>query len=149
MAIAILVTAVVGPLTLASSSLKASSLAKNNLIAANLAQEGIELVKNHRANNVLGGAYWLSGLDSCFAASGCAIDAITLEINACGVPCPALNLDASSGLYSYGAGFPTSFARNINIETVNAYEVKIKSAVLWTERFGEQKFELEAYMLNW
>lgn len=147
-AIAILVTAVVGPLTLASSSIKASSLAKNNLIAANLAQEGVELIKNRRANNIFGGQGWLSGFDSCFGASGCTIDAVTFEVGPCGASCPKLNID-ESGLHSYSDGTPTMFTRKINIESVSASEVKIKSSVMWLERFGEHRFELEAYMLNW
>jgi len=149
-AIAILITAIIGPLTLASSSIKASATAKNNLIAANLAQEGVELVKNHRANNVLAERDWLYGFGDCLTEVGCTIDALTIEINLCGASCEPIKLDEQSGLYSYGAGNPTIFARKINlVETVGAREVKIKSAVSWTDRFGAQKFELEAYMLNW
>lgn len=154
-AIAILVTAVVGPLTLASSSIKASSLAKNNLIAANLAQEGMELIKNHRDNNLLRGVEWIEDMGSpaaqtrCFSASGCQIDATTLVIDPCGASCDPLNLDTLSGLYSYGAGSLTIFTRKINIKSVNTDEIKVTSAVSWSERFGAQKFELETYMLNW
>lgn len=149
-AIAILITAIIGPLTLASSSIKASSTAKNNLIAANLAQEGIELVKNYRANNVLAERDWLYGLGDCLAESGCMIDALTLDISPCGASCAPLNLDDPSGLYSYDVGTQTIFVREINIvEIVNSREAKIKSALSWTDRFGAQKFELEAYMLNW
>jgi len=62
-AVAILIIAVVGPLTLASTSIKSFSQAKNGLLAASLAQEGIELVRNYRSSNVLGGRGWLFGMD--------------------------------------------------------------------------------------
>src|SRR3989338_4478804 len=90
-AVSILVTAIVGPFSLASQSINAQGRAKNNLIAANLAQEGLELFRNYRANNILkmlknandaGTApdytVWLEGADACFglpSAAGCGIDA--------------------------------------------------------------------------
>ncbi len=148
-AIAILVAAVIGPLSLASSSIKASSQARNNLTAAGLAQEGVELMRNFRANNVFKGFGWTAGMDSCFSAAGCQIDAETLEISACGTSCLNLNFDQNSGLYSYGAGGATIFIRTINIETVSANEIKIKVLVAWQERFGPQKLTLEEHLLNW
>lgn len=149
MAIAILVVAVIGPLTLASSSIKAFSAAKNNLIAAGLAQEGIELMRNYRADNVFKGSGWTAGMDGCFLASGCQIDVAAFDIISCGTSCSNLNFDQNSGLYSYIAGAPTIFIRKINAETINANEIKIKVSVSWQERFGQQNFELEEYLLDW
>ena len=148
-AVAILVAAVIGPLTLASSSIKASSQAKNNLVAAGLAQEGVELMRNFRANNIFNDFSWTAGMDSCFSAAGCQIDAAILEIDACGASCSNLNFGQNSGLYSYGAGSPTIFIRTINIETVSANEIKINVSISWQEKFGQQKFELEEHLLNW
>ncbi|QQG42538.1 MAG: type II secretion system protein [Candidatus Giovannonibacteria bacterium] len=148
-AVAILIIAVVGPLTLASTSIKSFSQAKNGLLAASLAQEGIELIRNYRSSNVLGGRNWLFGMNACLTPNSCKIDAVTSEIDSCGASCPALNLASASGLYSYGAGTPTIFIRKITLETIGTDEVKIKSKVSWEERFGQQSFELEEYMLNW
>lgn len=148
-AVAILVVAVVGPLTLASTSIKSFSQAKNGLLAANLAQEGIELIRNYRASNVLRGQSWLAGMSACFSPNGCLIDAVNSEINSCGASCPALHLAPGSGIYSYGAGPPTIFTRKITLENASADEVKIKTSVSWEERFGRQSFELEAHILNW
>src|SRR3989344_5123137 len=148
-AVAILVAAVIGPLTLASSSIKASSQAKNNLVAAGLAQEGVELMRNFRANNVFKGFAWTAGMDSCFSAAGCQIDASNFEITACGVSCLNLNFEQNSGLYSYGAGVPTIFIRTIKIEAVSGNEIKMEVSVAWQERFGPQKFTLEEHLLNW
>lgn len=148
-AIAILVMAVIGPLTLASSSIKSSSQAKNSLIAAGLAQEGVELMRNYRSNNIFNGLGWTAGMDSCFSAAGCQIDAATLGIVSCGASCSNLNFDQNSGIYSYGVGEPAIFIRKISAEAVNANEIKIKSSVSWQERFGQQKFELGEHLLDW
>ena len=148
-AVAILVAAVIGPLTLASSSIRSSSQAKNNLVAAGLAQEGVELMRNFRAKNVFNDIDWTTGMDSCFSAAGCQIDAASLEIAPCGTFCSYLNFDQNSGLYSYGAGAAAIFMRTINIETISADEIKIKVLVAWQERFGPQKFTLEEYLLDW
>ena len=51
-AISILISAVVGPVTLVSSSLFAFPFAKNKLIALNLAQEGTELIRVIRDQNI-------------------------------------------------------------------------------------------------
>lgn len=64
-AVAILVAGIIGPLELISRSLHSAPFSKNNLIAYNLAQEGIELVRAIRDNNMLcdvngGGRTWNS-----------------------------------------------------------------------------------------
>lgn len=148
-AVAILVMAILGPLTLASSSIRSSSLAKNNLIAAGLAQEGIEILRNYRASNVLKNQSWTAGLGGCFLPDGCTIDAVDLEVDSCSASCPPINLDAASGLYGYAAGSPTIFTRKLTAANTGANEIKIKSSVTWLETFGAQKFELEDFMLNW
>ena len=148
-AVAILVMAVLGPLTLGSSSIRASSLAKNNLIAAGLAQEGIELFRNYRGSNVLKSQSWTTGLGGCFLPNGCTIDAADLAVDSCGASCPPISLDAASGLYGYAAGSPTIFTRKVTAENTATNEIKIKSSVTWSETFGSQKFELEEFMLNW
>lgn len=53
--LAIITAAVVGPLSLITRGLVAASFSKNKVIAANLAQEGIELVRVIRENNILCG----------------------------------------------------------------------------------------------
>src|SRR3989344_3040419 len=52
-ALAVITAAVVGPVVLITSGLISFGFAKNKLIALNLAQEGLELVRAIRENNVL------------------------------------------------------------------------------------------------
>ncbi len=82
-AISVLVMALVGPMTLASRSIYVQRTAKNTLIAASLAQEGLELMRWYRDNNVLQALAqntfppennWLQGFLNCKSLSGCGID---------------------------------------------------------------------------
>jgi len=52
-ALAVIMAAVVGPVALITRGIFSASFSKNKLIATNLAQEGIELVRTVRDNNVL------------------------------------------------------------------------------------------------
>lgn len=52
-ALALIVAAVVGPLSLISSGLANAKTSKNRLVAAHLAQEGVEIVRGFRDFNVL------------------------------------------------------------------------------------------------
>ncbi len=73
-ALSLIVAALVGPVALITRGLAATSISKNKLIAANLAQEGIELGRAIRENNILCGhvgeldALW--NTDPTFAEAG-------------------------------------------------------------------------------
>ena len=82
-AVSVLVTALVGPMQIAARSIAVQRSAKNTLIASNLAQEGLELVRWYRDNNVqqwiLAGAsdpaeHWIDGLFSNCNNVWCGID---------------------------------------------------------------------------
>ena len=57
-ALAILIAVAIGPLSLVTRSLFVSTFSRNKLVAINLAEEGIELVRAVRENNVLCGLPW-------------------------------------------------------------------------------------------
>jgi len=175
-AISILVTAIVGPLTLAAQTIRAQQVAKDNLIAANLAQEGIELVRNYRSNNILQWRiaraaaddplsihpldHWVDGMDDCFNASGCGIDADVL-ISAAVLPsCSALDdcalgFDTASLLYTHctpGVGdcVATPFNRAVRIENiVSNQEVRVRVTVSWSGILGSRSLEATSHLLNW
>ncbi|MEK9175513.1 MAG: prepilin-type N-terminal cleavage/methylation domain-containing protein [Patescibacteria group bacterium] len=176
-AVAILVTAIIGPFSLASQSINAQGRAKNNLIAANLAQEGLELFRNYRANNILkmlndanntGNApdysLWLVGADACRAASGCGIDAFTyiqfppnssiVDLNGCAsLESCTLYLN-DNGVYRHNpsgiGGIPTKFHRTITIQeiTINT-EIKVTATVWWSDSLGTDSFSVSTHLMNW
>ena len=62
-AIAIMMIAIAGPLTIASQALNAAVNAKNIMVASNLAEEGMEYLKNIKDNNIATAASdWLYGI---------------------------------------------------------------------------------------
>src|SRR3989344_4863849 len=84
-AIAILVAAIIGPMALSSQSIRSASVEKNTIMASNLAQEGLELVKNIRFNNGRSDPKkdWMQGLATCGSANGCFIDPKDLDVGEC------------------------------------------------------------------
>lgn len=156
-AIAILSLSVSAALSLAASSIKFSSLARDKLIGGNLAQEGIELILAHRVTNSLNERSWLTGLVGassarCDMPTGCKIDAATRVPVDCagdGAACAPLRIDSNS-VYSYQiGGTVTPFTRQIRIEPIGATEAKITSTVTWTNRFGTQSIILKEYIEDW
>lgn len=148
-AIAIMVSAILGPMGLSSQSIRSASQARNTIIASNLAQEGLELIKVYRNNNIIMENSWLQGLQTCSSQNGCRIDAKDLDVQACSSSCAQLKFDDSLKLYNYSNGTDTIFSRIITILDVTGDEVKIRSSVVWTDRFGEQIFNLETSMFDW
>lgn len=62
-ALTIIIAAVIGPFTLITKGLISSKSAKNRLIASNLAQEGIEIIRYFRDSNVLSACVGPDGSD--------------------------------------------------------------------------------------
>ena len=150
-AITILVMVITGPITLASNSLKAASVSKNNFIASNLAQEGVELIRLLRTNNVIQGNDWMqdirNGQDNCNGS--CYVDAKSLTLQHCTGQCPFLNID-SGGFYNYTSGTPTIFRRTISVQNVGAAGAyRIVVTIDWTERYGAQSIVLEEIIHDW
>lgn len=148
-AIAILVAAIIGPMGLSSQSIRSASVARNTITASNLAQEGIELVKNIRLNNRISGKNWTAGLGTCGSANGCFVDAKDLDIGACSANCAALKFDDSLDLYNYDSGQDTIFSRIITTSNITSDEIKISSSVRWSDKFGNHNFTLSTSVLDW
>src|SRR3989344_1350358 len=150
-AIAILVAAIIGPMALSSQSIRSASVAKNTITASNLAQEGLELVKNIRLNNRLSDPKknWMNGLATCGSANGCFIDPKDLTVGACSANCAPLQFDDTLDLYNYDSGLDTMFVRIIRTSDVGSDEVKVSSSVRWSDRFGNHDFTLSTSMLDW
>lgn len=124
-----------------------SSSIRNNLIAANLAQEGIEVVRAIRDHN------WFSGLSFDF---GFADGTYRVEWNS-GFLTPEsgdslLKID-SQGLYNYSSGVDTTFSRRLLITKVDPggcnCELKIVSEVRWMEKNRIRTISVESHLFNW
>ena len=131
-AVAVLMGAIVGPVALIRHSLFSTSFSRNDLIANNLAQEGIELFRVIRDNNILcaslgGVTAWNVIPDGSGSSGYYEVDAVSSVNLACGAgsinaPLPlsrtALTCNTPlqadvNGLYSYDPGTATNFTRCI------------------------------------
>lgn len=140
----VILTVALGPaLILSSNILSTASVVKNNLVAANLAQEGIEIIRALRDTNWFNGNSFDSGLaNGVYRLEWNSDSLLSLGSN------PPLKLD--NGLYNYSTGTDTIFKRTITLTKINASELKVVSDVTWTER-GERARDvnIESHLFNW
>jgi prepilin-type N-terminal cleavage/methylation domain-containing protein len=150
-AITVLLLAVAAPLTLGMQGLRASRVARDQVVATYLMQEAIEYIRFTRDSNRIGGGSWLSGLDTCLAGA-CTINPWTLTLAACsGGTCPAISYDAATGRYGYTTGWAaTKFVRTITMqETVPGAEAQLTVSVSWPDGTVNRSVSLTEDILNW
>ena len=127
-ALTVLLVSVVGPISLIGNSLRNIYYVRDQMVAINLAQEGIEVTRWRRDSNMLDGAptLWDAGLD----------------VGSYIVDAPLFALDSSAdtkvyqdaaGFYRQGTGFTTAtqFLRTVTIESAATGERKVTSTVTW------------------
>lgn len=144
-AITVIVVGLLGVFSLLSRSLSLNRVVGDRYIGAHLAAEGIEVVKNVIDNNIVNSRPFNSGL------SNGQHEADYNDLSLSQATGKKLNFDREKGLYSYGVGEETRFARTIEIELLGGgEEVKVNSIVKWISR-GEADFEinLEDRFFNW
>lgn len=160
-AISVLLTTLVGPITIASRSLNASFFLREQMVSVYLAQEGIESVLLLRDESALAAEdgilgdddawQWFINLDSSCkgmtgTTNGCGIDE-NLDIVDCGISganC-ILKINDLSGsedsFYTHlGSGGSTQFTRKIFLnETISEEEAQVVIEVSWYSPFlGQQ-----------
>ena len=124
-----------------------SSSIRNNLIAANLAQESVEVVRAIRDRN------WFSGLSFDF---GLADGVYRVEWNSGALMSesgnPVLKIDGQ-GLYSYSNGVDTTFSRRVLVTKIDPggcnCELKIIGEVRWLERNRIRTVSVESHLFDW
>lgn len=148
-AVVILVSAVVGPLTLAQRSIRSAVYVRDQVTASFLAEEAIEYIRSVRDANEHKGKNWLNGLTNCVGQL-CMVDATQDTNNAfkkCDkkppLPyestCELLAFDKVSGRYGFKTlnWEDTRFVREVTIATIprgnntSDKEAKIEVRVFW------------------
>lgn len=147
-AIAILLVAVVGPISLIGDALHKLYYAKDQMIAINLAQEGIEVVRQKRDSDML--AVSASDIFSLASPIYYVVDAISATLyTSVGTQQPVI-LDA--GFYKQRvAGTPTQFTRLVTIESVGSglKERKVTSRVEWKTGNQTGTITVTEYLFKW
>lgn len=136
-----------GLMSLIIQNIQSQTYNKNNLIAYQLAQEGIELVRRVRDTNWLsaspynenlfGGSYYMSYTDE-------------LPIPYTGDPEDLrLKID-DQGFYVHDKdGLDSGFSRLINIESMDAANFSLMVRVSWLERGRESNYDLQTVLYDW
>ena len=129
------------------SSINLSTRIKNNLIAANLAQEGIEVVRAMRDKAWMDDAAYdrdLTPGDSLVSWDSNVLTAYD--------PTVYMKVDPNTGIYSQTGGIDTIFKRRINITKIPSScncEVGVVSDVTWIEKNQTKEILVESHLLNW
>ena len=140
----VILTLALGPALVLSSNISSTaSVIQHNLIAANLSQEGLEVVRALRDANWYNGLPFDTGLsDGIYRIEWNSNTLIALGAN------PSLKL--SAGLYNYSSGTDTVFKRTVTITKINSEELRIISAVAWTERGSRVRdVRAESHLFDW
>lgn len=151
-AITILMTAIAGPLTLASRGLTSAMVARDQLAASFLAQEGIEYIRQKRdTNHLQGNPSWLSGLTACVGQE-CMVDTVTdAAPAACSGACVPLRYDRESGFFGYDPlDDMTLYVRSVRIDLLaSGYEARITSTVSWRSSIFSREVTLTEVITDW
>jgi len=141
----LLTAALIPTILLTSSSARLASTVEQNLVATNLAREGIEVVHAIRDSNWFAGNGFADGLsDGDYAVewdSTAPLSAYTGRY---------LRID-DNGRYTYDGTAPTQtlFLRKVTIQQVSASELKVTCIVSWQDRTGAKEVSIEDHLFDW
>ncbi len=119
--------------------------ASSRLIAAYLAQEGVEIVRNIRDTNWLKRRDWKTGIIVGNREADFRDTALTPYAGR------FLNIDAA-GFYSYAPGTSTKFSRKIIITTstvAGRLRIGVSVLVRWLERGQTHQLRAKGHLHNW
>lgn len=170
-AVAVLSIGLIGAANLITYNISNSAKAINKTIATNLAQEGIELVRNIRDTNWLSGSSWdnnlVQGLGNirrikffCGGLVNQNINPAPADIDACGAACRVYTytkISDGSKCYSddfgnqigYNAPQATSFYRLITVDKLDANSILTMANIKWLERGDARYLNIQEILYNW
>ena len=127
-----------------SASVNNSSVLRDNLIAVNLVQEGVEVVRNIRDRD------WF--LRNSFGTS-LPVGSWRVQWNSNAlVPLggnPVLKKNSTVQFFSYDSGTDTVFRRTIDISLVSVNEIRVISTVNWNVKSDSKSISAETHLFNW
>ena len=166
-AISLLLMVVPSTLDSVAKGLSNSAYAKNEMIATYLAQEGMEVIRLARDENMLAKNPWLTGIGSAkcgTAVGGCVVDPVDAwsiaTYNAATAPdvlyTNTNNASNTYGSYSHdnalaGTWTKTVFSRRVYVDSVTSTsdEVKITSTVSFLTSYGPRSVSVSENVYNW
>jgi type II secretory pathway pseudopilin PulG len=149
-AIFILLTGILALSTLVTSAVRTSSANSSKLIAANLAQEGLEIVRAVRDLNLASdGTGWDSFFNKFCADSSYAVQYDDDSLDRA-YEDTFLKFDSSTGFYGYDSGTDTIFKRKIELIADGCPNYfTVVSQVTWTQRGQNYIVTAQDQLWNW
>lgn len=147
-AIFIISIGITGAVSLISYSISAVAISKSQIITANLAQEGLEIVRNIRDSNWLKDSDWNNGLGNgdyrvqYNSQSLLAFSDTLLQINSNG-------FYGYNGIEGFSGGVDTLFKRKITITNISNNEIRVVSEITWRERGRSFVVSAESRLYDW
>lgn len=144
----------IGVLALADQNIRNQRLSKNTFVASQLAQEGLELVRNIRDKNWLLNNDWKLG-----AGAGTNTDIIQdgsyaidysgaiVNVGSASDQGASLKID-TNGFHWHGAGAKSIFNRMIAVVD-NGDSVNVNATVRWQEGKNVRNYSLDTVLYNW
>ena len=147
-AMSVMVIGLLGIFAVLSQTIGLNKIASNQYVAANLASEGIEVVKNILDTNTINNRPWNEGLsvngDYGVQYNSTAVDSLLTN--------KKLYYNPGTGKYSYdiSSGSKTTNFRRIITLTNSQDEITVVSRVAWEDKGGTTfSTETEDHFLNW
>ena len=161
-AVLLLTTAIAGPLTIASKSLIAAVVAKDQVTAFFLAQDAVEFIRFARDTNRLQNSDWLEGagvdLINCKGAN-CYVDTTLANApTACGATCPVLKYHNTDKKFTYSNPSGTTIVNTLFRRTIqltvgsNPGEALLVVRVEWSDTAGlaqPRSVEVRESIFDW
>jgi len=149
-ALGILVTGVFAGVSLMISTLTFSQSNEQTITVANLAREGLEIVRSIRENDP---DYFFSSLaDGDYVIDSYTWDDLTHLADSANIAnCSNCLLNLNNNRYLHTSGNATIFKRMVSIDTdsTNSWDKKIVSRVYWSEHGKSHTFILESHLTDW
>ncbi|MFH1822647.1 MAG: prepilin-type N-terminal cleavage/methylation domain-containing protein [Patescibacteria group bacterium] len=148
-AIFIISLGLIGVLSLILQNIQVQYVNRNMLIGTELAQEGIELIRNIRDDNWLAGRDWDNGL----SPDNYIIDYTGSISSVSGISEAKLQIRddlGEEGFYWHEATDNNSiFSRLITITTIDTNSSLVSSLVSWSERGRTHQYQTDTILYNW
>ncbi len=138
----------IGILGLIVQNIQSQSYNKSNLIAYQLAQEGIELIRKVRDSN------WRESLpyDDKLAAGQYYMDYedTAPQVFNPSMPGQIVLRKNAANFYTHEAtATATPFSRLITIQTIDDHSFRVNSSIIWAEYGRNYVYDLETILYNW
>ncbi len=155
-AISIFSLSILGMMSVLSQNLTRGTYAKNKIIAAYLAQEGLEYVRNVRDSYALlygpqTGWINFSAFTCDSINNACGYNAASYPGYVCTATTPTCKLYVNNGSYdsNVALGTDSGFTRKIWLNSVSANEKKITVNVSWTQGSQQNNVTFSENVFNW